>query len=90
MKCDCIITDVKLDKVNKNAIVGVEVAVNGVKSLKAFKVDAQEMVNFEQFRVKLLEKIIADIKEEGSMEKNISELTKRKGISFKLDIDKVV
>jgi len=90
MKCNCEITDVQLDKVNKIALVGVKATVNKKEYIKAFRVDATQKIGFESFREKLIEELMKEIRKEDSMDENISDLTSIIKQPFNITLDKVV
>lgn len=81
------ITDIKVNKDKSLAIVGVEVTRNDKKYQKAFKVNTTQKVSFDDFKLKLIEMVKADIDKEIGISDNIKELEKHKGILFNLELD---
>ena len=81
------ITDIKVNKEKGFAIVGVEIIKGAKKYQKAFRINSTQKVTFDDFKLKLIEMVKADIQKEKNDEDNMRELQKHKGIQFKLELD---
>jgi len=81
------ITDIKTNKEKGFAIVGVEIIVGIKKYHKAFQVKSTQKITFDEFKLKLIDMVKADVEKEKNNEDNMKELQKHKGIQFKLELD---
>jgi len=81
------ITDIKVNKEKGFAIVGVEITTGTRKYHKAFQVKSTQKVTFDDFKLKLVDMVKADIEKEKNSIDNMKELEKHKGIQFKLKLD---
>jgi len=81
------ITDIKTNKEKGFAIVGVEIIVGTKKYHKAFQVKSTQKITFDEFKLKLIDMVKADVEKEKNNEDNMKELEKHRGISFTLELE---
>ena len=80
------ITDIKVNKEKGFAIVGVEIVSGTKKYQKAFRINSTQKVTFDDFKLKLIEMVKADIQKEKNSEDNMAELQKHRGVPFVLEL----